>query len=87
MMSKMGWREIRREAPPARLRHQERVEARNPIMPLVIRQARKKRANRPIGKALFDDRLADLQRGHAGALQLGCDSAKVAEAAVERERF
>jgi hypothetical protein len=85
VMREMRRREIGCQSSLARLRHQQRIEARNPIMPLVIRQARKKCSDRAVGKPLVDDRLADLERRHARALQLGSDGAEIAHPPIERQ--
>jgi hypothetical protein len=38
VMREMRWREISGEFPALRLRHQQRIETRYPVVPIVVRQ-------------------------------------------------
>src|SRR5215470_16009707 len=84
VLREMRWRKIGGEASPARFRHQQRIKAGNPIMPLVVRQTRKESSYLPVGKTLFDDCFAHLQWCHARAFQPGRDGAEIAQAPIQR---
>jgi hypothetical protein len=60
VVREMRRREICREPFTAHLRHKQRVEVRDPIVPFVIWKVRKKRADGGPGKALLDDSFAYL---------------------------
>ena len=87
MVREVRRREIRRQPLAARFGHEERVEARDPVMPFVIWKVSEKLTDSAVGKAPFDDRFAQLKRCHAGAFQFRRDSAEIAEPANERQRM
>ena len=55
MVREVRRREIRRQSLAARFGHEERVEARDPVMPFVIWKVSEKLTDSAVGKAPFDD--------------------------------
>lgn len=80
----MRGREICRELPSARLRHQQRVQAGDPVVFFLLGKGSKERPGVFIEESAAQRRTARLQRPHLRPHELRRDGAKVPQAPLER---